>query len=62
MNSLVAITIVFVVFAFGDLLATKKSIVSMLFTVSVIFNKKNPNMRCFNEFNLLSQSLQLPGF
>ena len=38
MNSLVAITIVFVVFAFGDLLATKtKSIVSMLFTVSVVF-------------------------
>ena len=38
MNSLVAITIVFVVFAIGDLLATKtKSIVSMLFTVSVVF-------------------------
>lgn len=47
MNSLVAITIVFVVFAFGDLLATKKSIVSMLFTVSVIFNKKKTEYEVF---------------
>lgn len=38
MNSLIAATVIFVVFAIGDMLATKtKSIISMLFTVSVVF-------------------------
>ncbi|PJH58647.1 hypothetical protein CVR97_28670 [Salmonella enterica subsp. enterica serovar Typhimurium] len=38
MNSLIAITIILVVFAIGDMVAVKtKSIVSMLFTASAFF-------------------------
>lgn len=38
MNGLYALTIVFVVYALGDMIATKtKAIISMLFVASVVF-------------------------